>query len=179
MSVKTKILIPVVLLTLALGAKFILWDFAVSTGKRTGNLVKLSKKGKLLKTWEGTMDLGSGDKLTFDFSVKNDEVAKQMYDHTGDEISIFYEEHMVGWPRETKYDVASWSPIGGGKSTPAVAGSGSPEKTPSAALDLLNKTLFCSTVGSLYADQDLYNKVKKHLKANNLYLYRQIEKCND
>lgn len=179
MSVKYKILTPIILVSLALLAKFILWDFDISTGKRSGNLVKLSKKGKVLKTWEGTLDLGSGDKLTFDFSVKDDVIAQAMYDYTGREVTIFYEEHIIGWPRDTKHSVVKWSPkdFDGSekRSVPAKNGAGGED----AALEVLNKTLFCSVIGSLYQDQDLYGKVKGHLKENNLYLYRQIEKCNN
>lgn len=189
MKLKYKIIIPVILISAAILAKFILWDFAVSSGKRSGNLVKLSEKGKILKTWEGTLDLGSGDKLTFDFSIKNDEVAAQMYEHTGEYISISYEEHILGWPRDTKYNITSWSSTGSAVRTSGMKGYGSAGAQSSAsassaagegeALETLNRTLFCSVLGSIYQDQELYKKVKEHLKGNNLYLYRQIEKCND
>ena len=58
--------------------KWALFDFNISSGKRVGNLVKISKKGKFifLKTWEGTLDEGSGDKLTYYFSVKSEKVAQ-------------------------------------------------------------------------------------------------------
>ena len=174
---KYKVIVPVVLLALAFLAKFILWDFAISNGKRTGNLVKVSKKGKVLKTWEGTLDLGSGDLLTFDFSVEDEQLAKELYQYTGNAVSIFYEEHLLGWPRETHYSVVEWIPKGGSIETSGAASTSSEEEEKWAAI-LLNKTLFCSVVGSLYQDQKLYLDVKNHLKENNLYLYRQIETCN-
>lgn len=175
MKLKHKILIPIVILTLAVIAKFVLMDFPISTGKRTGNLVKISKKGKVLKTWEGTLDEGSGDKLTFYFSVKNNDLATEMFNYEGKQVSIFYEQYLVGWPRETSYNVTKWTPKEGlSNETDSISESGD-----SSALKLLNKTLFCSVLGSLYTNQELYKKVKTHLKENNLYLYRQIEKCND
>ena len=62
---------------------WVLFDFNISTGKRVGNLVKISKKGKFifLKTWEGTLDEGSGDKLTYYFSVKNEKVAQELFSY--------------------------------------------------------------------------------------------------
>lgn len=179
MSVKTKIIVPVVLLSLALLAKFVLWDYVVSSGKRSGNLVKLSEKGKVIKTWEGTLDLGSGDKLTFDFSVKDEKVAKDMEEYMGEAVSIEYVEHFLAWPRETKYDVIGWNPkVKRSKTSAGTPVSRSSQSETQVAADLLNKTLFCSTIGALYQNQELYKGVKEHLKSNNLYLYRQIEKCN-
>ncbi|MEX0798592.1 MAG: hypothetical protein WEB87_00060 [Bacteriovoracaceae bacterium] len=184
-NLKYKIMVPVVLLSLAVAAKFVLWDYPVSTGKRTGNLVKVTEKGKILKTWEGTLDLGSGDLLTFDFSIKDEALAQEMYDYEGKTVSIYYQEHFVGWPRETKYDVIEWNKKNkaakaAGQSAASLNGKiSSISGGENAALNLLNKTLFCSVVGSLYQDQKLYKEVKSHLKKNNLYLYRQIEKCND
>ena len=176
-SIKFKIILPIVVLTLLFVGKLILWDFPISTGKRSVNLVKLSKKGKILKTWEGTMDLGSGDLLTFDFSVRNNELANEMYNYEGKTVSIYYEEYLAGWPWETKYNVVDWSQKNKTKSS-ASQGKTTVESS-SQALSLLNKTMFCSTIGTLYSDQSLYKQVKEHLKKNNLYLYRQIDKCND
>lgn len=175
-SLKFKIIFPIVILTIAFAGKYILWDFPISTGKRTGNLVKLSKKGKIIKTWEGTMDLGSGDLLTFDFSVRDDVLANQMYNFEGKTVSIFYEEYLAAWPWETKYNVVDWSQKN--KKSPSEKIGKSSADT-SEALNLLNKTMFCSTIGTLYSNQELYKQVKDHLKKNNLYLYRQIDKCND
>lgn len=179
---KTKIILPIVIVSLGVIAKLIFWNFAVSSGRRTGNLVKMSKKGKIIKTWEGTLDLGSGDKLTFDFSVKDEKLANEMYNYEGRTVSIFYEEHLLGWPRETKYNVVKWNAKKGSIDTSPHSGNEievGGGAAPTEAMSLLEKTLFCSTLGSLYKDQELYQKVKTHLKENNLYLYRQIQKCNE
>lgn len=185
-SWKMKILLPVILVTLLVGGKYILWDFPISTGKRVGNLTKISKKGKFwpFKTWEGTIDEGSGDKLTSYFSVSDDELANELYNYEGKEVIIYYEEYLVGWPRDTKYDVVSWKSK---NSTPQMlvdngynqAATLTDETEPSSLIDELQKTLFCSFLGSLYSDQDLYQKVKDHVQENNLYLYKQIQRCNE
>ena len=172
-SWKWKLLLPVIALALLVAAKFILWDFPVSSGKRVGNLTKISKKGKFIPTWEGTIDEGSGDKLTSYFSVQDDTVGEELYNYEGRQVILYYDQYLLGWPRDTNYNVTSWKPKEG-SSTEITQSYGQTE-----ALDLLSQTLFCSLLGSLYSDQGLYQKVKEHLKVNNLYLYKNIEKCNN
>lgn len=173
-SWKWKIAVPVVLLTLAVAAKFILWDYPVSSGKRVGNLTKISKKGKLIPTWEGTIDEGSGDKLTTLFSVKSDAIGEELYAYEGKQVILYYNEHLVGWPRDTKYDITSWKPKDSGNE-----GETSYSSDTNPIVAELSKTLFCTFLGTLYKDQDLYQKVKEYIKENNLYLYNQYERCNE
>jgi hypothetical protein len=174
-SWKVKIFVPIILVTALFIGKLVMWDFAVSTGKRVGNLTKISKKGKLFKTWEGTIDEGSGDKLTSFFSVRNDEIANELYEYEGRKVVIYYEEYLANWPWETKYNVISWKPNAEDKvsqvTTTAESGS--------VVLDYLSKTMFCSFLGTLYNDKELYEKVKEYMKENNLFIYNQYEKCND
>jgi hypothetical protein len=174
MQMKWKIIIPLVLISSLFLAKFILFDYVMSTGKRVGNLTKISKKTRfwVFKTWEGTLDEGSGDKLTSYFSVEDEELAQELYEFEGRQVIIYYEQHVLGFPRQTNYNIVSWKPKGEEVSESAVS-------TSSGAIDLLSKTLFCSLLGSLYNNQDLYQEVKSHLKENNLYLYKQIEQCNN
>ena len=47
-SWKFKVFFPLSIIILAILAKFILWDFKISSGKRVGNLTKISKKGKII-----------------------------------------------------------------------------------------------------------------------------------
>lgn len=169
-SWKWKILFPVLILTVLVAAKFVLWDFPISNGKRVGNLTKISKKGKFLPTWEGTIDEGSGDKLTSMFSVRNDEVAEELYNYEGKQVIVYYEQYFLGWPRDTNYNVTAWKPKDSN-----IAHSSANE---SGALSLLSQTLFCSLLGSLISNQDLYQQVKSHVKENNLYLYNQFDQCN-
>lgn len=175
-SWKLKLFIPIFVISLLVAGKYILWDFPISNGKRVGNLTKISKKGKILPTWEGTIDEGSGDKLTSYFSVSNDELANELYNYEGKQVIIYYEEYLVGWPRDTKYDVVSWKP----KSDSLVSErSESFQAINDKSLNLLSKTLFCTLLGTLYSDQDLYQKVKDHVEKTNLYLYKKISTCNE
>jgi hypothetical protein len=172
-SWKWKILTPIILLSLLAATKYILWDFPVSNGKRVGNLTKISKKGKVLPTWEGTIDEGSGDKLTSFFSVSNTEVAEELYNYEGKQVIIYYEQYILGWPRDTNYNVISWKPKDSNGLNSAEVSA-----IQNKSLSLLSKTLFCSLLGSLYSNSELYTQVKSHLKENNLYLFKQVASCN-
>ena len=171
-----KIIAFIILLLLLIGGKWVLWDMEISSGKRVGNLVKISKKGRVpfLQTWEGTLDEGSGDKLTSYFSVKNDALAQELYTYEGKEVVLFYTQHLVGWPRDTNYVVTAWKP----KEVPAKAQLENVVEG-SASLQLLSKNLFCSFLGAIYTDQELYEKVKDHISKNNPFLLAQYKKCND
>lgn len=175
-SWKFRIFFPIIIIGLGFIAKFILWDFSISNGKRVGNLVKISHKGKFsfTKTWEGTIDEGSGDKLTSYFSVRDEKIAKELFDYKGKQVIIYYEEHILGWPRDTKYDVTKWE-----AQVDSVDVNSSKQQVSTDALSLLSQTLFCSLLGTLFTDEELYKKVKKHIEEKNMYLYNQIEKCNE
>lgn len=176
-SWKFKIFFPIIVVTILAIAKYILWDFPISDGKRVGNLTKISKKGKIWPTWEGTIDEGSGDKLTTYFSVQSNETGEELYNYEGKQVIIYYEQYLVGWPRDTNYNVVSWKPKDGGPSD-AVAVSSHAYRS-GAEESLLSKTLFCALLGSIFTDKDLYQQVKSHVKENNLYLYKQISGCNE
>jgi hypothetical protein len=176
-SWKWKLLVPVILITLLVATKYILWDFPVSNGKRVGNLTKISKKGKFYftKTWEGTVDEGSGDKLTTNFSVKSEQLGEELYAYEGKQVILYYVEHLMGWPRDTKYDITSWK----AKDENSVSVSYASPDGENPLINEISKTLFCSFLGSLYQDPELYQKVKDFIKEKNLYLYRQYERCNE
>ena len=181
-SWKWKILTPIIFITLIFVVFWALYEFPVSSGKRVGNLTKISKKGKFYftKTWEGTIDEGSGDKLTTYFSVSSDKIGEELYAYEGKEVILYYEEHFVGWPRDTKYDILSWKPKNdnAGYGNPQVDTSNSGGDNDSAVSRELSKTLLCSFLGSLYQDPELYDKVKSHIESSNLYLFNQYERCN-
>lgn len=173
-SWKWKLLLPIMVITVLISTKYVLWDFPISSGKRVGNLTKISKKGKIYPTWEGTVDEGSGDKLTSHFSVRDNSVGEELYNYEGRQVIIYYEQYLVGWPYDTKYNVISWKPkeaILSNYETSSLNHDG--------ALDMLSKTLFCSLLGSIYTDPDLYQKVKEHVRKNNLFLFQSIDKCNE
>lgn len=179
MSLKWKILIPIILVSALVLTKFIMWDMPISTGKRVGNLTKLSKKGKIFKTWEGTIDEGSGDKLTSYFSVRDGAVAEELYGYEGRKVVVYYEEYLANWPWDTKYNVTSWKPNEEDKIAATTAAAAATIGADNALINFVGKTLFCSMLGTLYKDQDLYQKVKEYMKEHNLYIYNQYEKCNE
>ena len=174
-SWKWKILVPVILITMGVAAKYIMWDFVVSSGKRVGNLTKISKKGKVIPTWEGTTDEGSGDKLTTLFSVKSDAIGDELYAYEGKEVILYYNEHLMGWPRDTKYDVTSWKRKNEGFDEQASV----EQSVDATLLNQVEKTLFCSFLGALRSDRQLYLQVKELIKKNNHFLFQQYDRCNN
>lgn len=90
---------------------FALTQFSYSKGVRSGKLVKLSKKGVMLSTYEGTLDLGSGDKLTWDFSVHNSKTAKQLIQLSGQQVRLEYRQLLFRLFYASKYDVVKFSVV--------------------------------------------------------------------
>lgn len=105
---KKKIILVLIILTglFALVGWAIL-SFPVSDGVRAGKLVKVTKKGVLFKTYEGTLDLGSGDNLTWDFSVHDDELGRELQKFSGKQVTLDYKELLFKVFYESKYDVIS------------------------------------------------------------------------
>lgn len=89
-----------------------------STGERTGYIQKISKKGWVCKTWEGELAMvnlpGTTPQL-FQFSVRDDAVAKQLLDAAGQRVALTYEQHR-GVPTqcfgETEYYITGVRPLG-------------------------------------------------------------------
>ena len=105
MTKKRILLFLIGVFVLFLFVVFLTLNFGYSSGVRTGKLVKISKKGFVLKTYEGTLDLGSGDQLTWPFSVHDDDVGDKLINQTGREVSLKYKEHLFKLFYHTKYNV--------------------------------------------------------------------------
>ena len=95
---------------------FALWTiialtFVYSSGERVGYVQKFSHKGWIFKTWEGELamvNLPGSLAERFYFSVRDDEVTKQVQEHLGHHVRLTYEEHVgipVSWFAETPYFV--------------------------------------------------------------------------
>jgi len=70
------------------------WSY--STGERAGLMQKVSRKGWLCKTWEGELLLTSMPGAIpekFVFSVRDDELANQLMEHTGQKLVLTYAQH--------------------------------------------------------------------------------------
>jgi UDP-2,3-diacylglucosamine pyrophosphatase LpxH len=80
-----------------------------SEGYRAGELIKISKRGVLFKTWEGRLSQGVSEEQQFNFSVqKSDtEVLEQLKEFQGKKVRVTYIERFgtFFWLGDTKYYV--------------------------------------------------------------------------
>lgn len=78
-----------------------------SEGVRSGELIKISHKGVLVKTWEGEISQGISGAQIFSFSVldKDKEVIQQLKDYQGQYVKVNYTERYATffWLGDTKY----------------------------------------------------------------------------
>ena len=87
------VLIPIAILAAWAG---ITLGWAYSTGDRSGYVHKISHKGWICKTWEGELaqaNLPGAMPQIFNFSVRNDSIARYLEDNLGKQVSLTYEEH--------------------------------------------------------------------------------------
>ncbi len=107
---KRKILGAFVIL-IALGSiiTYLLTQYTLSRGVRAGKLVKLSETGILIKTYEGTLDLGSGDELTWQFSIHDSDLGEELAKQTGKQVRLEYRVLLAKLFYTTRYDITSWS----------------------------------------------------------------------
>jgi hypothetical protein len=100
----------------AIGFGLWIWGalkYSYSSGERSGYIQKISNKGWICKTWEGELAMttqpGVAPQL-FEFSVRDNNVAKAITDAAGKRVALSYEQHK-GLPGscfgETEYFVTS------------------------------------------------------------------------
>lgn len=108
----------IVLVLLGLTILFLTYG-VYSEGTRAGFVIKVSKKGVLVKTWEGQLNLqsfgasnpGNAFSEVFNFSVKRGDTATyellQQVSLTGERINLHYKEKYVAlpWLGDTRYFV--------------------------------------------------------------------------
>ncbi|HFA48843.1 MAG TPA: hypothetical protein ENJ95_07490 [Bacteroidetes bacterium] len=93
---------------------FFLWaNYTYSEGTRAGNLIKISRKGYVFKTYEGQLKLGgidlenSDDGLsdTWSFSVRDKKVVEQLEKLQGQKVVLRYKEinYAMPWQGDTEY----------------------------------------------------------------------------
>jgi hypothetical protein len=83
-------------LLLALGYTWFTLSWAYSEGDRAGIVQKFSKKGWLCKTWEGELLLVALPSVVpekFEFTVRDDAVARQIMDNIGKRMVLSYSQH--------------------------------------------------------------------------------------
>ncbi|MCA0932960.1 6-phosphogluconate dehydrogenase [Lutimonas saemankumensis] len=80
-----------------------------SEGYRAGELIKISKRGLIFKTWEGRLSQGVSEEQQFNFSVqKSDkEVLEKLKEFQGKRVKLTYIERFgtFFWLGDTKYYV--------------------------------------------------------------------------
>ncbi len=80
-----------------------------SEGFRAGELVKISKKGIIFKTWEGRLSQGISDELQFEFSVedRDKDIIEKLINLQGEKIKVKYIERFgtFPWLGDTHYFV--------------------------------------------------------------------------
>ncbi len=92
------LLLSVLLAVIALFALYVWFtlSWSYSEGERAGYLQKFSKKGWLCKTWEGEILLSSMPGAIperFEFSVRDDQIAKDLMAATGKRLVLSYAQH--------------------------------------------------------------------------------------
>ncbi len=116
--VKKLVALLIVVLVLV-GAGWFVFVADYSDGYRVGQIIKLSHKGYIFKTWEGTLDFGylqqdpSAGVATrlWDFSVRDgDEQVRRDIDSaisSNAKVKLYYREKYFRWPwlGDTKYFV--------------------------------------------------------------------------
>jgi len=73
-------------------------NWSYSSGTRTGALQKISSKGWLCKTWEGTLytSIGAGFRAdSFTFTVRNDSLARMLGELSGKRVAVEYDQHTL------------------------------------------------------------------------------------
>lgn len=76
-----------------------------STGQRSGELIKISNKGVLIKTWEGEISQGISGAQIFSFSASDDAVIAKLREYQGSYVKLTYMERYrtFFWLGDTKY----------------------------------------------------------------------------
>ncbi|MEH6679388.1 MAG: 6-phosphogluconate dehydrogenase [Sediminicola sp.] len=85
-----------------------------SDGVRSGELIKISHKGMLVKTWEGQISQGISGAQIFSFSVldKDTEVIAKLKKYQGRYVKLDYIERYrtFSWLGDTRYFVTGVTP---------------------------------------------------------------------
>ncbi len=159
------LVIGLILLILSFSTKWFFWDLNISSGKIIGTIQQISQKGNLIffKHWEGSL-LTNGKIVPF--SIKENRIGLELLKNEGKEIVLYFNQNLVSWPRNSDISITEWKfPKEG------------PDKTE--IISIFEKSLFCSFLGSLLKNKELYQQVKEYIRVENIYLYHQYQKCNN
>jgi hypothetical protein len=106
------ILITITAIILVLVGYFaILYYATFSEGYRSGELIKISHKGVIFKTWEGELSQGIAGAQIFKFSImdSDEKIIGQMKDLQGEYVKVTYVERYktFSWWGDTKYFITA------------------------------------------------------------------------
>jgi hypothetical protein len=161
----------IIFLLVSFFTKWVLWDLNISSGKLIGTVQQISQTGKVpfLKNWEGTLkEVGNSNK-EIPFSVKDNRIGVELLRLEGKPVTLYFNQSLISWPRKTDISVTEWRLFQKNDTGP----------NKSDIISLFQKTLFCSFLGSLINNRELYQQVKDYIKIQNIYLYNQYQKCNN
>lgn len=98
-----------VVFVLLIGYFLVVYYATYSNGFRSGELIKITYKGLIFKTWEGEISQGVSESQHFSFSVESSEkeVIQLLEDLQGQQVKLTYKERFATFPwlGDTKYFV--------------------------------------------------------------------------
>ncbi|WGK64176.1 6-phosphogluconate dehydrogenase [Croceiramulus getboli] len=104
------VFVATVVLTAVIYYSF-LYYVPYSEGTRAGELIKFSKKGVLIKTWEGEISQGISGAQIFEFSVldQEEEVIERLQEYQGNYVKLTYVERFgtFAFWGDTKYFITA------------------------------------------------------------------------
>ena len=89
---KILLTVLVVLIVFFIGSYIFISNVPYSEGVRSGELIKFSHKGVLVKTWEGEISQGISGAQIFSFSVLEQDVIDDLIKFEGKYVKLYYEE---------------------------------------------------------------------------------------
>lgn len=113
-SVFKKLFLFSLFIAIIAGGLYMLWcNWTYSDGTRAGDLIKISKKGYVFKTYEGQLKLGGIDLKnqdeglsdTWSFSVTDDKIYEQLEKLQGQKVVLRYKQinKAMPWQGDTDY----------------------------------------------------------------------------
>ncbi|MEW7291573.1 6-phosphogluconate dehydrogenase [Aquimarina sp. 2304DJ70-9] len=104
---KVLAIIIIAILVLFAGWYAFVYYASYSEGTRSGELIKFSNKGVVVKTWEGEISQGISGAQIFSFSVEDKEkdIIKKLKKFQGRYVKLKYKERFakISWLGDTKY----------------------------------------------------------------------------
>ncbi len=99
---KTGIIITILLFIIVTGIIYYRYYFVFGEGVKSGQLNYVVDKGYVFKTYEGKLiqqgfrseSIGSIQSYTFEFSIVDPNIAKQLMENSGKEVDLHYKEYI-------------------------------------------------------------------------------------